>query len=118
MVHGSQPQERLFDAVEHGRSASAQQQTVVTANYVGSGSRRLFIGGYYNTALTPGPGNPRARSPFPYILPTFYDRSWGRSNYHCFQFLLDKKFSNGLAYMVSYTLVEGHRYRQLRLVWG
>jgi len=77
--------------------------TVVTANYVGSGSRRLFIGGYYNTALTPGPGDPRARSPYPYILPTFYDRSWGRSNYHGFQFLLDKKFNNGLAYMVSYT---------------
>ena len=77
--------------------------TVVTANYVGSGSRRLMLGGYYNTALTPGPGNPRDRSPFPYILPTFYDRSWGRSNYHSFQFLLDKKYSNGLAYMVSYT---------------
>jgi Carboxypeptidase regulatory-like domain len=77
--------------------------TVVTANYVGSGSRRLFIGGYYNVALTPGPGNPRDRSPFPYIAPTFYDRSWGRSNYHSFQFLLDKKFSKGLAYMVSYT---------------
>jgi outer membrane receptor protein involved in Fe transport len=77
--------------------------TVVTANYVGSGSRRLMIGGYYNVALTPGPGNPRLRSPFPYIAPTFYDRSWGRSNYHAFQFLLDKKFTSGLAYMVSYT---------------
>jgi outer membrane receptor protein involved in Fe transport len=85
--------------VQHQLNSS----TVVTANYVGSGSRRLFIGGYYNTAVTPGPGDPRARSPFPYIAPTFYDRSWGRSNYHAFQFLLDKKFSNGLAYMVSYT---------------
>ncbi len=85
--------------VQHQLNSS----TVVTANYVGSGSRRLFIGGYYNTAVTPGPGDPRARSPFPYILPTFYDRSWGRSNYHGFQFLLDKKFSKGLAYMVSYT---------------
>lgn len=85
--------------VQHQLNSS----TVVTANYVGSGSRRLFIGGYYNTALTPGPGDPRARSPFPYIAPTFYDRSWGRSNYHGFQFLLDKKFSKGLAYMVSYT---------------
>ena len=91
--------------------------TVVTANYVGSGSRRLMLGGYYNTALTPGPGNPRDRSPYPYILPTFYDRSWGRSNYHSFQFLLDKKYSNGLAYMVSYTYGEGHRYRKLWLVW-
>jgi outer membrane receptor protein involved in Fe transport len=79
------------------------QATVITTNYVGSGSRRLDIGGFYNTALTPGPGNPRDRSPFPYIAPTFYDRSWGRSNYHALQFLLDKKFSRGLVYMVSYT---------------
>jgi hypothetical protein len=77
--------------------------TVVTLSYVGSGNRRLQLGGYYNTALTPGPGNPRDRSPFPYITPTFYDRSWSRSNYNSFQFLLDKKFRNGLAYMVNYT---------------
>ena len=77
--------------------------TLLTVNYVGSGSKRLNLGGYYNVATTPGPGNPRDRSPYPYAAPTFYDRSWGRSNYHAFQFLLDKRFSNGLAYMVSYT---------------
>ncbi|MBI3471208.1 MAG: TonB-dependent receptor, partial [Candidatus Solibacter usitatus] len=77
--------------------------TVVTANYVGSGSRRLILGGYYNTALKPGPGNFRDRAPFPYIAPTYYDRSWGRSNYHALQFLLDKKYRSGFAYMVSYT---------------
>ncbi|MCI0423920.1 MAG: TonB-dependent receptor [Acidobacteria bacterium] len=86
-----------------GLQHQLNSSTVVTANYVGSGSRRLVIGGIYNTALTPGPGNPRDRAPFPYIQPTFYDRSWGRSNYHAFQFLLDKKLSKGLAYMVSYT---------------
>ncbi|HZT32656.1 MAG TPA: TonB-dependent receptor [Bryobacteraceae bacterium] len=77
--------------------------TVVSASYVGSGSRRLNLGGYYNVALTPGPGDPRARSLYPYIAPTYYDRSWGRSSYHSFQFMLDKHFSNGLAYMLSYT---------------
>jgi hypothetical protein len=77
--------------------------TVVTANYVGSGSRRLQIGGLYNVAVTPGPGDQAPRLPFPYISPSFFDRSWGRSNYHAFQFLLDKKYSNGLAYLVSYT---------------
>lgn len=79
------------------------RNTTLAANYVGSGSRRLFIGGYYNVALTPGPGNPRDRSPFPHIAPTYYDRSWGRSNYHAMQILLDRKFNAGLAYMVSYT---------------
>jgi hypothetical protein len=77
--------------------------TVVNVNYVGSGSRRLDLGGYYNTALIPGPGDPQLRAPFPWAAPTYYDHSWGRSNYHALQVLLDKKFSNGLAYMVSYT---------------
>lgn len=76
---------------------------VVTANYVGSVSRRLDVGGYFNVAYTPGPGEQAPRRPFPYIGPTFYDRSIGNSNYNAFQFLLDKRFSRGLAYMVSYT---------------
>ena len=77
--------------------------TVITTNYVGSGSRRLDVGGYYNTALTPGPGNPQSRAPFPYISATNYDRSWGKASYHSFQFLLDRRFSNGMGAMVSYT---------------
>lgn len=79
------------------------QSTVLTVNYVGSGSRRLVLGGIYNTALTPGPGDPSLRYPYPYITPTYYDRTWGRSNYNALQVLLDKKLSNGLAYLVSYT---------------
>ena len=39
--------------------------SVVSVNYVGSGSRRLPLGGFYNTALTPGPGNAALRRPFP-----------------------------------------------------
>jgi hypothetical protein len=85
--------------IQHQVNAS----TVVTANYVGSGSRRLNLGGYYNVALTPGPGVPQQRSLFPYIAPTYYDRSWGRSSYHSFQFSLDRHFSNGFAYMLAYT---------------
>jgi hypothetical protein len=85
--------------VEHQFGAS----TSITANYVGSGSRRLDVGGFYNTAVTPGPGNPADRAPFPYISPTYYDRSWGTSSYNSLQFMLNKRFENGLAYMVSYT---------------
>lgn len=58
--------------------------TSLTVNYVGSGSRRLDVGGFYNTAITSGPGNPADRSPFPYISPTYYDRSWGTSSYNSF----------------------------------
>ncbi len=77
--------------------------TIVTVNYVGSGSRRLDIGGFYNVATTPAPGDVASRQPFSYIRPSYYDRSWGRGNYNSLQFLLDKKFRNGFAYMVNYT---------------
>ena len=77
--------------------------TVLTANYVGSGSRRLDIGGFYNVATEPGPGNFRDRAPFPYIRPTYYDRSWGRGNYNGLQLLLDRKVRNDFGYMVNYT---------------
>lgn len=52
---------------------------------------------------TPGPGNPQGRAPYPYIRPSSYDWSWGKSDYDALQFLFDKKYSNGLATMVSYT---------------
>jgi len=77
--------------------------TTVSVDYVGSGSRRLDVGGYYNVALTPGPGDPRARQPYPYIHPTYYDRSIGRGNYNALQFLFNKRYSGGLAYQVAYT---------------
>jgi hypothetical protein len=77
--------------------------TTVDVNYVGSGSRRLNVGGYFNTALTPGPGDPQARAPFPYIAPTFYDRSIGNGSYHALQVEVNKRYSNGLAYQVAYT---------------
>ncbi len=86
-----------------GVAKELNHSTTVSADYVGSGSRRLDVGGYYNTALTPGPGNPQDRSLYPYIAPTYYDRSVGRGNYNALQFLYNKRFSGGLAYQVSYT---------------
>jgi hypothetical protein len=80
--------------------------TVMTANYVGSQSHRLTVGGKYNVAQTPGPGTPAevtARQPFPYIVPTFYDRSIGNSSYNAFQFSANHRSANGLTYLVSYT---------------
>ena len=77
--------------------------TLLSANYVGSGTKRLDLGGLYNVAQTPGPGRPQDRAPFPYIRPTYYDRAWSRSTYHSAQFMLNKKYSEGLAYMLSYT---------------
>jgi len=86
-----------------GVQRELNSSTTVDVNYVGSGSRRLNVGGYYNTALTPGPGDPQARAPFPYIAPTFYDRSIGNGSYHALQVEVNKRYSNGLAYQVAYT---------------
>jgi hypothetical protein len=79
------------------------EATLLSLNYVGSGTRRLNVGGYYNVALTPGPGDPRERAPFPYIGQTFYDRSIGRGNYNALQFHFERRYSSGLAYQVAYT---------------
>ena len=62
--------------IQHQFSSS----TSVSLNYVGSGSRRTSMGGYCNVALTPGPGNPRDREPFPYFTPSYFERSVGRAN--------------------------------------
>jgi hypothetical protein len=78
----------------------------MTANYVGSQSHRLTVGGLYNVALTPGPGTPAqvaARQPYPYIAPTFYDRSIGNSSYNGLQLSANHHSSNGLTYLVAYT---------------
>jgi hypothetical protein len=77
--------------------------TLVSLNYVGSGNRNGRLGGFYNTALTPGPGNPQARALYPYITSTYYQRSWARSDYQAFQFRLEQRFHDGLTYAVNYT---------------
>jgi Carboxypeptidase regulatory-like domain len=86
-----------------GVQRQLNNSTALTMNYVGSEAHRVNIGGYYNTALTPGPGDVGPRSLFPYITPTFYDRSTGAASYNAFQFQLDKRYTNGLAYQVAYT---------------
>jgi hypothetical protein len=86
-----------------GLQRELNSSTTVSGNYVGALNKRLNVGGYYNTALTPGPGDPKARALYPYIEPTFYDRSIGKGSYNAFQFQLNKRYTNGLAYQVAYT---------------
>ncbi|MBV8831488.1 MAG: TonB-dependent receptor [Acidobacteriaceae bacterium] len=79
------------------------QDMMLSVNYVGSESHRLDIGGYYNTALTPGPGPITLRQPYPYIVPTRYDRSWGNGSYNALQVSFQKRYSSGLSYQAAYT---------------
>ena len=72
-------------------------------DYVGSGSHRTNVGGLYNTALTPGPGDIQPRALYPYSIPTFYDRSIGTGSYHALQVQLDKRYTSGFSYQIAYT---------------
>jgi hypothetical protein len=77
---------------------------LATINYVGSTSHRVDVGGRYNVAPTPGPGDPSLRYPFPYMpIPFSFDRSVGGSNYNALEVSLEKRYSKGFALTVSYT---------------
>jgi hypothetical protein len=82
-------------------------KTALSVAYVGSKDDRLAITGQWNTAQTPGLGTisqVRARTPFPwYNTSSFYSTSQGTSSYNGLQVKLDRKFSNGLQYLASYT---------------
>lgn len=79
------------------------QDTIMTLNYVGSRSTHLPCCGYYNVAVTPGPGTPQDRAPFPYITPTQYEQSNGSSSYNALQAQLQRSSTSGLTYTVNYT---------------
>jgi hypothetical protein len=94
------------DEWNFGIQYQLSSDTTMAANYVGSRGSRLDVGEYQNVATTPGPGDPAtvaSRRPYPYITPTFYDQSIGKSTYNAFQFALRRGTSHGLAYLVSYT---------------
>jgi len=54
-------------------------------------------------ATVPGPGDFSLRAPYPYITPTYYDKSIGRASYNAFQFRLRRTTTKGLSYILSYT---------------
>lgn len=77
---------------------------VLSLNYVGAHDLQLNQGGQGNTDPTPGTvATEAARRPYPYITPTFYDKSVGQSKYNSFQFRLQQRASHGLTYIISYT---------------
>ena len=90
-----------------GIQQSLGRSTVLEADYVGQHSSRLNEGGLRNVAVTPGPGDPTQavdpRRPYPYITPTFYDKSIGKASYNAFQFKIRRTSTKGLSYIVSYT---------------
>jgi hypothetical protein len=99
-------QNAYSDQWSFGVQYQVTSDTVVTAEYAGSHNSRLDVGTFRNAAVTPGPGDAAtvaSRRPYPYITPTYYDASIGRSSYNAFQFSLRRSTSKGLAYLISYT---------------
>lgn len=76
---------------------------IMTLNYVGSRSAHMPCCDEYNVAITPGPGSPQSRAPFPYMIPIHYEQSNGSSTYDALQAQLEKRMSAGLAYTINYT---------------
>lgn len=102
----------------HHRDSRSQQWNVeveremtrnlaLSIGYVGSKSDRLDVTGLWDTAQTPGPGTPdqvQAKKPFPWYTQTsFYGTDRGFSHYNSLQAKLNRHYSNGLQYLVSYT---------------
>src|SRR5713226_5704905 len=90
---------------------------IFSLNYVGSETHRLDIGGYYNTGMpSPYPmgdarranqvglNGPQANGQlYGYTPPNRWDRSGANATYNALQAALARRFTNGLAYVVSYT---------------
>jgi len=86
-----------------GVQRQLSESTLIQVDYVGSGGRRLDLGAARNTSVTPGPGDPTARMRFPYMKPTYFAKSIGRSNYNALQLSYRRRFSSGLSAVVNYT---------------
>lgn len=81
----------------------------LTVAYVGSKSTRLDYTGYANASPAANPtGTPAAAIDatrlIPWMVPTLrYSQSIGIGNYHALEAQMQKRFSNGLMTMLSYT---------------
>jgi outer membrane receptor protein involved in Fe transport len=87
------------------------KNSVLTINYVGSHDHREQLQMTGNTALTPGPGDPQLRAPFPYIQPqNGYVRSFGKSNYNALQVSSEGRTNHGLTHKLAYTYSKAINY--------
>jgi hypothetical protein len=79
---------------------------MLSVAYVGSKSDRLNVTGIYNVSPTAGSGTAaevNARRPFPWAAATFMGLSIGSAHYHALQASLEKRYANGLQFLISYT---------------
>jgi outer membrane receptor protein involved in Fe transport len=104
---------RITDSYSHQWNFEVQREispsTSLSAAYVGSHSERLPYTGYAFAATKASPnGTPasvvNSLKPIPWIDPNIhYSTSTGYANYNSLQMKLNKRFSEGLQTLISYT---------------
>lgn len=76
---------------------------VMTVSYLGNGGRHLVQLRNINQPLTPGPGTVKSRSPWPFFGWIMYRDPLGNSSYNAAAIKVEKRYSQGLALLASYT---------------
>ena len=79
-------------------------QTVLTLSYMGNGSRQMLWQRNLNGAGAPGPGSLESREAWPFWGSINVWQAGGNSSYHGFAAKAEKRFSQGLTFLASYTL--------------
>ena len=74
---------------------------LLSVAYVGSHSDRLPVTGLFNVSPVPGLG--AAGVPYPWATTEFMEESIGGSRYNALQAKLEKRYSSGLQFLVSYS---------------
>ncbi len=104
---GAYPNLKIPYNMEYNLSVERQftPNLTATVSYVGSESRHLFIQYMYNAPLPNlmGPGPVPPRTPFPFFGQFPSDTNSGVSSYNSLQVKVQKRFSQGLTFLASYT---------------
>jgi len=105
LAFGATPRLKIPYAMEYNLSVEREisPNLTGTVSYVGSGSRHLFIQPMYNAPVTLGPGPVAPRSPFPFFGQFPWDTNSGVASYNSLQVKVQKRFSQGLTFLGSYT---------------
>jgi hypothetical protein len=96
-----------YDQWNVGVERALPGNIALDANYVGSKGSRGDWGPELNTPQ-PGPGNPQANRPYPYMLGQWFDQSVGKSTYNALQVSATQRPTHGITFLVSYTLAHSN----------
>ena len=107
IAFGADPRLKIPYAMEYnfGIQHAITSNLTATVNYVGSGSRHLFIQPMYNAPLPSkmGPGPVAPRTPFPFFGQFPADFNSGVGNYNALEAKVEKRLSYNLTLLGSYT---------------